>query len=241
MINALEGEGRVGYIQEEKHVDCEFWKHLYEREWEQRQILEASLGIPVGATTVLGGGLYYMVDNYSYSGSILSFVFTGFIAAAYLSLVFSIVFIIKAIHGYEYSKIPTAKTMSDQMENLINYYSVSEDEKGSPKADFESELKLMYIEAADDNAWNNIRRSTYIHKSKQSLILLLVFAGIAAPLSVFRIGAIQPEQAIEIKESQIEERIAYEARFAETGTKEAGANENSQNSRSADTEKKIEN
>ena len=45
-------------------MNSELYKSYYLDEWSRRSEIESTLSIPVGALTVLGGGIFFMVAHY---------------------------------------------------------------------------------------------------------------------------------------------------------------------------------
>jgi len=178
----------------ESPLDLAFLKDRYDYELDRKDKLTASLTLPVGILTGLGGLLAVMFRSFTYSSPWLTIPFVAFLAVAVLSFVVCLVFIGRAWHFSEYEYMAFIGTLDRTLQEYEAYY------EGDPKTageEFTGNLRRSIIQAADANTELNDRRSKFLYRARIALFVLLVawsFGGVVYVIDQVRDGMTNPRQ-----------------------------------------------
>ena len=130
----------------EQPLDLAFLKDRYDYELDRKDKLTASLTLPVGILTGLGGLLAVMSRSFTYGSPGLTIPFLAFLGVAVLSFVVCLVCIGRAWHSSEYEYMAFIGTLDRTLQEFEAYY------EGDPKTageEFTGNLRRSIIQAAD--------------------------------------------------------------------------------------------
>jgi hypothetical protein len=153
----------------------DFIKEWFYKEEERKDCLNNSLNIPIGILTAILAGIYYMASKYNYAedDKCLKIIFIVFIVTTIGFWLASIFFLIKSYNdfykGYEYKAFPNANFINVEYENLKPYYKEHKKQlkkKTTLDSLVKNNIEIILVNCIDTNAYNNDRKSAYLHSSK---------------------------------------------------------------------------
>jgi len=156
-------------------MKSDIYKEFYQFEWDHRSHLTSALNIPIAAATIVGGGIAFMAQSFSYSGDINTKLFVALTCLSSSFLLGVLFFIFKAFHGYTYSRIPTPLKFKKHYDELLDWHEKYAEGKKSADIRFEEYFNMRVGEAAEVNSHNNKNRSAYLYRTNVSLALSLFF------------------------------------------------------------------
>lgn len=175
----------------------EFFRDLYQAEWERYNYINSAIALPAGILTLLGGGLLVLVQGYRSDSKELDAVFWIFLILAFIFYLFSALELVLSLHGYVYRRIPLPSQINGYRNQLIQHFmkgaavpidaAIAERIAASSDTAFREFLASAYIEACDRNSVNNIKRGEHLYMSIRLLVFSLAFACVSA--LAFGIGA----------------------------------------------------
>lgn len=158
------------------------FQQQYDAEAQQRTAIESALTVPVGVVTVLGGAVYLLASAFHYEMAWPSFTFATLTAAAFLALCISACYLMRVLHGFEYSRIPTPTELWAHYGSLKDYAAAY---GGDADADFAEFLNERLAQATERNAENNASKLSRLHNAKTWTFVSMVLLALAAPFGVW--------------------------------------------------------
>lgn len=159
----------------------EFYKELYYRELESKEILATRFTTNVTLVTLLFGGLIFCIKNINdIKDNWLTFCpFLLFGTIAIIANIRILILLGEYLAGKEYEFMNSAKKLDDLHKSLKDYYQQQPDQTVQADAEFEERLINYYINAAHHNFYINDERIRKMGKT-QTLIILSVVATLLA-------------------------------------------------------------
>lgn len=166
-----------------KNREIELFKERYYFEHERNTKLTTKLGIPITILTIIFGVITYFLKN------IINFNHDSWSISFYISLgiillcvALTIYYLIRSYYNYTYAYFPTPQELSNDIENIKNYYKDTYFEDYKQKKikelienDIDSLILNYYKECSEINVTQNDRKSKYLHKSSSTLIVIIIF------------------------------------------------------------------
>lgn len=160
------------------------FERLYQAEWDRRNAIQGDTSLPLGILALLGSGLVVLVKEYDGDGTWLDGLFWGGFAAAAAAFTVASYTFVRSFHGYAYLRLPFPSELKEYLDGLRAHHRAVGTPLLADRA-FEDFLEQRLIEAADQNAANNVNRGAYLHKTNRAIIVTLVAAVFAAvPYSI---------------------------------------------------------
>lgn len=168
----------------------EFYKELYYKELESKEILATRFTTNVTLVTLLFGGLIFCIKNINDIKDDW-WTFYPFLIFGTIAIIANIRILIllgEYLAGKEYEFMHSAKTLDDLHKSLKNYYQQEQQQQGKQEqtnpmeqadAKFEEKLINYYISAAHHNFYINDERIRKMGKT-QALIIASVVATLLA-------------------------------------------------------------
>lgn len=154
----------------------EFYQDLYNRETDRKNAIENSLNGPIVVITGMMSALFFTATSVDYCGNVFVLLSYMLIACATATfIVLAIYYVVKAFNnftmGFDYRYLPYAREMEQHFEELLvhnggNHRTANED--------FNNYLKTTYCQCFDSNSYVNDRKSGYLYRSKQFMIIALM-------------------------------------------------------------------
>jgi hypothetical protein len=159
-------------------------RDCYKFEVERKDKLSASLTLPVGVLTVVGGLLGFLSKEFSYQSADLMRVFVVLLGAGVLTFAVSAVLLILAYYRYTYDYIPTPREFRVHEEKVRDSFrgvsgTTEERIEAQTKQHVENMRKRLYENAIEVNTKNNDTKAGYMHNSISFLIASLAFTMVA--------------------------------------------------------------
>lgn len=160
------------------------FKELYYFEIEQKEKINAQLGIPLTVLVLLIGVIAYYFKKLSIflNFDVLSLSFLFLLGVTIIFVIADIYFLFRVFFGYKYNYLPSSSNLDDYVESLKTYYKdayfskLGQDEIDRQiDEDVDSFLSRCYKKCLDGNIYNNARKSKYLYKSCFSLVFIVVF------------------------------------------------------------------
>jgi hypothetical protein len=179
----------------------------YNREEARRTALETSLNIPIGILTVLFAIHFYLFKEFEFqdSSSLEIIVLAGFVLISIISGLIASFFLLKSYHnlfnGFKYTGLPYATELFRHEKELLSYYEEHKDyyTETDGKKEFDGYLISKLAEHIDRNAFNNDKKSEYLHSSKKYLFISILTVVIAfIPFIYGSFGKTKKAQQVEI-------------------------------------------
>jgi hypothetical protein len=171
-------------------MNRDIYKEHYQFEWDHRTHLTSSLNIPIAVATVIGSALAVMVQSFSYQADLTTNLFIVLIVLSATSIVVAIFFLFRALHGYEYQRIPTPSVLKNYYDGLVQWHESNGSDSLTAKKEFNKYLHQRYAEAVEKNSINNKRKSGYLYRTNLTLAISLLFVGLSsAPFLVRTVTA----------------------------------------------------
>jgi hypothetical protein len=158
----------------------EIYKEHYKFEWDHRSHISTAMNVPIAVATVLGGAVTVMAQKYPYTFSTTSYMFVIAVAIAVMCIFLSIFFLFKAIHGYNYKRIPTPLKLKSYYDELLDWHEKYGNGKESAEHKFDEYFYLRIGEATEVNAHNNKNKSAYLYRCNTSLAFAVVFIALSS-------------------------------------------------------------
>ena len=209
----------------------ELFKNMYLAELDRKDKIKAHLSLPVGIIIALGGvGAYYIQNFPPLRIEFWSIFFVLSCVGLFLSVVFAVYYLVRALYGYKYGYIATPGKIYQYVLNLINYYkNIGEPNIGNRiKDDLRSYLISQYSTLCDTNTQNNDVRSAYLHNFYNWIVCSLIALVISLiPSYMIQRSApkIQKIEIINLKEGGEKDVIRTKQRAGPAERKPATASE----------------
>ncbi len=161
----------------------EFQKEWFYKEEERKENLNSSLNIPIGILTAIIAGIYFLASNYNYfkGTKLLLFSFIILIIGSALFWIISIYFLLKSYNnlykGYSYKGFPSSNFIKIEYDNLTEYYENNKsnlDHSITLESLVESNIEIILTKCIETNAFNNDRKSVYLHHAKTLILNCLI-------------------------------------------------------------------
>ena len=179
----------------------EIYKDHYQFEWDHKSHLTSALNIPIGVATVIGGAIALMVKKYPYHQDFNTIGFVALISFSALLIVIAAYYLFKALHGYQYQRIPTPKTLKTYYDDLLQWHESYGNGKQAAEEEFNEYFHQRMAEAVDVNAHNNKSKSGYLYRTNVLLAISLLFVAFSSvPFLVKTIAARDQVHSIRIVE-----------------------------------------
>lgn len=173
---------KTDWGQPEGPLDLNFVKSRYDWELERKEKLTASLTLPVGILTALGGLMAVMARSFSYTTPSWTGAFLFLMSLTVAAFVVCLVFLAMGWHHQDYEYLPLVGTLDLARAEFEAYY---DGEPALAVEEFVAKLRRAVIDAADTNTTCNDRRSKYLYKARRSLLaLLMLTATVSVPYVV---------------------------------------------------------
>jgi len=156
---------------------------LYQFEWELRDKLTAWSQTPVTAVTLLGGAMFYLVEQSSEVGASGVHLYRLLLVLGLLGWCLSCVGMVCFFVGYTYEKVPRLPNLLAHYEVLKQHYASEGGERAGEE--FESYLMQQMAVAVDINAQNNARKSRWLNVAGMSVSSTLLFTALAAGVLLY--------------------------------------------------------
>lgn len=163
----------------EQGLDFAFLTDRYDFELERKEKLTAALALPVGVLAVLGSGGIAMVRSFTYRDPTLNALFLGFLFAGLGAFSLCLWFLAHSYIAQKYVYLPLLAELKRFEDEMMEYASVMAGGESEVRDDYERELRRRIIAAADTNTLANDWRSRWLHWSRITLFVTVVFAYIA--------------------------------------------------------------
>jgi len=159
-------------------MDFEFLKDRYDFELARKDDLTSALTLPVGVLSGLGGVMAAMAQSFPYGRAGWDPLFLLAFAFDTLAFVAALHFLGRAYHGQDYGYLPRLGELRQDQEELDRYFVEHGGDQELARAEFQRQLERRIIEAADTSAMSNDRRSTFLHRARQSLLAVLILTSL---------------------------------------------------------------
>lgn len=163
----------------------DLYSDQYKFEWEHRAYLQSAINIAIVIATIVGCGLVSVARVYKFSSSTESLIVSILLAGSLLSLGVAAYSIFRAMHGFEYARIPTPSKLEGWRQELTDWHA-----KYGSLIDIEKDIDQGYLtrlcEAVENNWLNNKRRSAHIFRATRFTGLAALFIVVPAILSVYQ-------------------------------------------------------
>jgi hypothetical protein len=157
----------------------DFYRALYDEEWQRRDQIQSATATPVGILTLLGGALVYLATAFRTQSVFASIAFWTTFAGALIGFVAATYMLLRSLTGYTYRRIPfPSKILEYETQLKAHLASINRPQDEKPK--LHQFLIASYVEATDRNSLNNLLRSEYLYKATRALTISLVFAAFTA-------------------------------------------------------------
>ena len=152
-----------------KNREIELFKERYYFEHERNTKLTTKLGIPITILTIIFGVITYFLKNIiNFNHEFWSILFYISLGIILLFVALTIYYLIRSYYNYAYAYFPTPQELSNDIENIKNYYKDTyfEDyqEKKIKKLIENNIYSLIfnyYKECSEINVAQNDRKSKY--------------------------------------------------------------------------------
>lgn len=161
-------------------MTLEFYRHLYDSEWERRAEVRQAASIPMGVLALLAGVLVFYGRSYSYPAGWMSYLFTISLATACVAFAVAVYMLCSSFFGPKYRRIPWPSQIRDYEESLKKFHGGSCAATTKAVAEWESFIIDRYIDAANRNSENNANAGEFVHKANRAVVVVLIAAGIGA-------------------------------------------------------------
>ncbi len=178
------------------------YEKLYFHEIEVRDGLYGRLQLPFALLMSLLGVYGFLSQNVDLTQS--GGWFNFFVLASILGfclLLFSAFFVIKALHGNTYSFLATPKGIEGYCTNLQGYYEGKDDIEVKISNDITKYLNDSFANSASKNAECNDKRSRYLHRAMQFLIVSGILTMLA--FGICNIADLRKPNSVEISNFDI--------------------------------------
>ena len=155
-------------------MNRDIYKEHYQFEWDHRTHLTSSLNIPIAVATVIGSALAVMVRGFSYQADLTTNLFIVLIVLSATSIVVAIFFLFRALHGYEYQRIPIPSVLKNYYDELVQWHESNGSNNLTAEKEFDEYLNQKYAEAVENNSINNKRKSGYLYRTNLTLALKIL-------------------------------------------------------------------
>lgn len=162
----------------------DFLKEWYYKEDERKDSLNNSLNIPIGILTAVLGGLYFVINKFNYKDEdlLITCLFILFCSGVIIFWIICIYYLLKSYNdlykSYLYRGFPHANFLHKEEEDLKSYLKQYKDDL-PPDVTLDilmkQNIEKTLVDCIHVNAFNNDRKSAYLHKSKIHLINCIVF------------------------------------------------------------------
>lgn len=159
-------------------MDFEFLKDRYDFELARKDDLTSALTLPVGVLSGLGGLMAAMAQSFPYGRVGWDAPFLLAFTLDTLAFVAALHFLARAYHGQDYGYLPRLGELRQDQEELDRYFVEHGGDQDLARAEFQRQLERRIIEAADTSAMSNDRRSTFLHRARQSLLAVLILTSL---------------------------------------------------------------
>ncbi len=161
-------------------MNHEIYKDHYQFEWDHRSHITSALNIPIAVSTVLGGAVTVMAKIYPYDQSGITYVFVGALLLAVICIALSVYFLFKALHGYQYQRVPTPLKLKSYYDDLLSWHTKYGNGKVSADEKFGEYFNQRMAEATEINAQNNKNKSAFLYRCNASLAVGIVLIAISS-------------------------------------------------------------
>ena len=176
--------------------EFDFYKDNYLLELRRKHDLDASIAIPIGIVSIIGSVIFVLLKDLKDFEKDAIFIWLVLsLGAAVISLVVTVVFLIKSYYNYEYIYVPTSFELKEYQDELISYHDGDTDKA---RIEFENYLVSEYAVNAHHNSINNDSKSAYLHNAKSFIIATLVSLLIGSIPYLFMFYDTEKTQKIEI-------------------------------------------
>jgi len=167
-----------------REMTLEELRDCYKTEAERRDKLSASLTLPVGVLTVIGGLIGFLSKEFSYQSSELTPIFIILLGASILAFITSAVLLILAYYRYTYEYVPTPRNFREHEDKVRAHFSSAPGAtevqvEGQTRKHVDAMAKRLYENAIEVNTKNNDTKAGYMHNSVTFLIVSLAFIMVA--------------------------------------------------------------
>jgi hypothetical protein len=161
-------------------MNGDIYKDHYQFEWDHRSHLTSALNVPIAVATVIGGALAVMVQGFNYQNDSPTYFFVGFSALSAISIVVAVFFLFRALHGYQYQRVPTPAVLKNYYDRLVQWHESNNSDKPTAEREFEAYFHQRIAEAVENNATNNKRKSGYLYRTNLTLAIAMLFVGLSS-------------------------------------------------------------
>lgn len=177
----------------------DFYKNLYFHEEERKEKLASRLQIPLAIIFSIASLYGYFIKELSIQNiTIQSFIFILFFIISILLFISSLVFFIKGFWGNKYELIPSAKTIEDYRQEMIELYKEYENSDDIVEEHFNQYLMNSLNQCSNSNTNMNDKRSKNLHRS--NFFILLNLLPLAITFIVFTQGVINQNSTNKFQE-----------------------------------------
>jgi hypothetical protein len=155
------------------------WRQ-YERELDRHDKIVASLTLPVGVLTALGGGLGVLLQKFSYELIWPTRVFVTVAAMDAVAIVLTVYFLVRCYFGQKYGYLPRLVQLQGHYDALRKYHETYSNASGNADSDFEDYLRDKLIEANERSSFSNDEKSAFRYRASQCLTAVLVLTVVSS-------------------------------------------------------------
>ncbi|WP_141530279.1 hypothetical protein [Priestia megaterium] len=153
----------------------EFYKELYYKELESKEILATRFTTNVTLVTFLFGGLFFCIKNLNdIKGGWFFYLFLVFGTIAIIANIRILILLCEYLAGREYEFIHSAKTLDDRHTLLKNHYGQYPNSPDQADIQFEQEIINYYISAANHNFHVNDSRIKKMGRAQECIIASVI-------------------------------------------------------------------
>lgn len=180
--------------------DFQFYKENYLTELQRKHDLDSSISIPIGILSVAGSVIFAFIKELKgFERDIVFDAMIVLLAAAVVTLLCSVFFLIRSYFNYSYRYVPTSSEIKKYNDDLTKFY---EGDQGKAKTDLESYLISEYAANTHTNSINNDSKAAYLHKAKSFMIGALISLFFASLPYFVKFHKMEQTQKIEIVNSR---------------------------------------
>ena len=178
------------------------FEDLYNAEMEQRERIQASIGMPVGLLVVIAGLLGLMIQSSWFERRFLCVWFWLFAFATAGVYSRAVYFLARVYLGHRYRMTPFACEQRDYKIKLRAWYVRQGRNPEEGDKDYAAWIDSKYAETADFNARSNYDKREYLFRANKAVVTCLILAVLTfLPFAVHRMNTPPAVQKVQIVKS----------------------------------------
>ena len=155
----------------------ETYQKQYDHEHAHRAELSSGVSAPVAAITLVASATAVAVLDFSYTESILAFVFLLFVGTTLLSLAVAAYYVYRSLWNYKYEKLASPLQLLAYQEQLVAWHELqgktTEQALAEGEAEASRDVVRKLCEATDWNGQINLRRGNFLHMGTTAIAVSL--------------------------------------------------------------------